>query len=138
MVIWKGSPVILGGQDGYNGRTAKVERFISGQWKPLEPMLRPLEGHSSLVFNNQIWVFGGNNGVDFDGTTTETSFFDGSTWKRGPDLLRRRDGHRSIILGESIFHIGGRPLSDFNNWNKGEFFRRISSNGLVSNRLDSK
>ena len=132
MVVWKGAPVILGGRDGYNGRTAKVEQFISGQWKPLEPMLRPVEGHSALVVNDQIWVFGGDNGVDFDGTTAETSFFDGSFWQRGPDLLRRRDGHRSIVLDKSVFHIGGRPLSEFSNWNKdGDFHRRISSDGLV-------
>ena len=125
MVVWKGSPVILGGRDGYNGRTAMVERLTSGQWESLAPMLRPVEGHSSLVVNDQIWVFGGDNGVDFDGTTAETSFFDGDSWKRGPDLRSRRDGHRSIVLGKSVFHIGGRPLSDYNNWDKdGKFFRR--------------
>ena len=132
MVVWNGSPVILGGRDGYNGRTSKVERFTSGRWELLAPMLRPVEGHSSLVVNDQIWIFGGDNGLEFDGTTAETSFFDGDSWKKGPDLLSRRDGHRSIVLGKSVFHIGGRPLSDYNNWDKdGNFFRRIASNGWV-------
>ena len=59
-------------------------------------MLTPLEGHSSLVFNDQIWVFGGSDGKEFDGTSAETSFFDGFIWSRGPDLLRI--GFNIIIL----------------------------------------
>ena len=63
--ISNSSIYVIGGSDGLND-LALVEKFSipENNWKVVESMEIPRSGASALIFENLIFVFGGNNQLD--------------------------------------------------------------------------
>lgn len=67
------------------------------------------ENHTSLVFNDKIWVIGGYNGGYLNDTWYST---DGATWfqaapNAAPSSFPSRSGHTSVVFNSAMWVIGG-------------------------------
>lgn len=81
----------------------------------------PRWGHSAFVFDNMMWVVGGN-GVDNRGYSEKYNdvWFssDGITWHRATENASwmPRSGHQSLVFGQRMWVLGGDsmngPLND--------------------------
>jgi len=63
--------------------------------------------HTSVVFNNKMWVIGGIDGGNRLNDVWQSS--DGITWSQATDNAPfiRRSGHTSIVLDDKIWVVGG-------------------------------
>ncbi|MGI9548335.1 MAG: Kelch repeat-containing protein [Flavobacteriaceae bacterium] len=69
-------------------------------------------GHSSVVFNNKMWVIGGNRGSG-SGTNDVWSSDDGTNWTEvtANAAFSARFEHASVVFDNKIWVIGGRVNS---------------------------
>jgi leucine-zipper-like transcriptional regulator 1 len=67
--------------------------------------------HTSLVFNNEMWVIGGATGIFSDGTSFNDVWFssDGITWTQSTSAagFSPRYGHSSVLFNNKMWVIGG-------------------------------
>ena len=69
--------------------------------------------HSSVVFNNKMWVIGGYDGAAHLNDVGQSS--DGETWTQvtAEAPFHRRSGHISVVFNNEIYVIGGFTGVDF-------------------------
>ena len=64
-----------------------------------------LRAHSSVVYDNQIWVIGGLNQQGYQDNVWVTS--DGMTWKTGVPFPQGFAHHKSVVFDDKIWVVGG-------------------------------
>ncbi|MDO6472334.1 kelch repeat-containing protein [Maribacter sp. 1_MG-2023] len=69
--------------------------------------------HTSVVFDNKIWVIGGYDGFSYLNDIWQSS--DGETWTQitAEAPFHRRSGHTSVVFNNEIYVIGGFTGVDF-------------------------
>jgi hypothetical protein len=113
-VIFNGYVYILGGQTGSTYlQTIYVSQDLAN-WSKVGPSTITVDNlwsarsrHSSVVYDNKIWVIGGANGSTVLNDAWSSS--DATNWKKefaGTTALKRY-GHSSINYNNKIFIIGG-------------------------------
>ena len=70
-----------------------------------------LVGHRSVVFNEQLMVIGGYDGLEYSNSITEISLVPPYTSKLLATMPQRRNFHGVAIFGDKIFIVGGRESS---------------------------
>ena len=109
---------------GYNGMTwlksteklslnaVHVDQSVA--WENVQVELpTELVGHRSVVFNEQLIVIGGYDGLGYSNSITEISLVPPHTSKLLATMPQRRNFHGVAIFGDKIFIVGGRECSDF-------------------------
>ena len=67
-------------------------------------------GHTSLEFNNQMYVIGGTDGTNYYNDVWRSS--DGETWTNlGNASFSVREGHSAVVYNNQIWVIGGKNSS---------------------------
>ena len=106
--------VIAGGSnDGGRLNTAEMFSLSAQTWTPLQPMRECRSGASSVVYNNQVVVTGGdgNNGLtnSMERLSTNAVQADQSiTWEKfTAELPGRLFGHCSVVYNGRLIVIGG-------------------------------
>ncbi len=69
-----------------------------------------IRGHSSVVFDNQIWVIGGIDKQDYQDTVWVTS--DGITWTSGTPFPEKLAYHKSVVFDDKVWVIGGATKAE--------------------------
>jgi hypothetical protein len=93
--------------------------WIQDTMPPSDSIFSGRVGHTSIVFNNKIWVIGGstNSGLQND----VWSSADGISWEQITSSAQfdKRLGHRLFIFADKMWLIGGNNNSGFVNdiWN---------------------
>jgi len=83
-----------------------VKEVEDALWSPL----RHRNNHSSLVFNNKIWLFSGS-GVNAGARHADVwSSIDGITWEHKEGL--GVTGHTNLVFGNGIYILGGSGTND--------------------------
>jgi hypothetical protein len=104
--------LLIGGMcDYYPGRAADVWEYqiSANRWQRRADLPQALTNHSAVVFDGQVWVFGGK---DADGLSNrvfryevaQDSWSEVSTHGDRPDPMR---SHRSVVVGETMVVFGG-------------------------------
>ena len=115
-----GTALAIGGIDGNNAITARVQRFDgrTGAWTQVAPMSTPRSLAQAVVLpDGQVLVAGGSTGKDFANGTAlrSTELYDPAAdrWIPGKDLLEARYGGQALALRDgSVLILGG--ANDFN------------------------
>lgn len=97
---------------------------------------RPRESHSSVVFDDKMWVIGGHQRPD-----EVWSSPDGVNWKCETDSagFGERDDHRSVVFNNKIWVIGGShgsPQNDVWNSSDGRIWTQVTPAAQWSPRWD--
>ncbi|KPM32787.1 Kelch repeats protein [Croceitalea dokdonensis DOKDO 023] len=99
-------------------------------------------GHNSLVFDNKMWVIGGNSccGGQFNDVWSST---DGVTWTQvtANANFAARTGHASVVFDGKMWVIGGNGSQEFNDiWNSsdGSNWTQVTDHIDINNRFNHK
>ena len=91
-----------------------VYDFTSGTWSTAPDLPTPRGAASVAAFNNELYVIGGEIGVDLQGNTigdavktTEAYNPVAGTWSTKADLLTERHGTQAIVSGNGIHVTAG-------------------------------
>jgi len=112
-VVFNSRIWIIGGHDGAGGYYPNAVWFsIDGiNWSSLSitpnPNLFKRDGHSSIVYDNKIWVIGGVYGSGITNDVWHSS--DGQNWvlvTNNAEFGKRR-GHTSVVFYNKMWVIGG-------------------------------
>ncbi len=103
----------------------------------------PRSGHSSVVFQDRIWITGGNskNGTGYNDVWSSA---DGIEWRMETPhaAFSPRSAHRSVVIHDRIWVIGGRdastknPLDDVWYSSDGITWNRATGNAAFTPRWD--
>ena len=114
-----GKIYVIGGRQtgnfpGQNVDTNEVYDVKSGTWTLLEQMPTKRSGLAAAMFNDSIYVFGGEDPFNepaqtFDNTEIYHPEYD--IWTLGSSLPTARHGHVAITVFDKIYVIGGGPES---------------------------
>lgn len=100
--------------DGESGRTqSNVSTFttgVHGDWKELEPTsgLFPIRQHTSLVFDNHVWIIGGSSLDILEVGDNVYKSSDGKDWDVVTESgFPQRSLHASVVFDGKMWVIGG-------------------------------
>lgn len=131
---FKGKMWVIGGQDGTSASNDISLRYLNDLWSSSDginwteevPNTHPNSfigriAHTSVVFNDKIWVIGGQrfNAEIFDAEILNDiwSSSDGINWKKEVDNapFSKRYEHTSVVFKNKIWVIGGRGENHYEN-----------------------
>ncbi len=76
--------------------------------------------HASVVFQDKLWVIGGNNRDESEGYDYNDVWYseDGMNWERAvPEApFQKRHGHQAFVYDDRIWLLGGRTQDDSDWW----------------------
>ncbi|GMT11838.1 hypothetical protein PFISCL1PPCAC_3135, partial [Pristionchus fissidentatus] len=117
VVAHRGKAYLWGGRNDEVGASDIVHVFdpVSNKWTSLATKGRTppaRDGHSAVVYNDQMIIFGGFEEAD-QRFSQETYVFDFATakWEEMATMGERprwRDFHTSVVMGEEMYVFGGR------------------------------
>jgi len=112
---------VVGGRSGSIGpeeNTGALEVFdpVAGDWSPLPPMPTPRSGAATAVFENQVFVFGGEgNPEDPNGIFDDTEAYDpeANEWQALAPMPTGRHGFGAAVLPDGVHLPGGATVAGF-------------------------
>lgn len=122
--IYKESLVIFGGQDLIEGVRGDLWMFeicpsnptqerwhlINGSGEPPGHLCR----HSSIMFNDEMYIFGGNDGSN-ENNSVYVFNFDRISWRRIRGDVPSIDSHTAIVYNSKMIIFGGYMVGDLIN-----------------------
>ncbi|MEM6766512.1 MAG: malectin domain-containing carbohydrate-binding protein [Bacteroidota bacterium] len=106
-----------------------VYDFETNQWSTVSDLPTPRAGTSSVAFNDEIIVVGGEgNGQAY--ATTEAYNPTTNQWRNLPDMLSPRHGTQALVSGEGIFITAGSPKQGGGNQTNMEVFGENNPVGI--------
>lgn len=126
LAVWNNQLWLTGGTDstGVEGDVWKTTDGIGAVWAPVTQSANtfgPRTGHTSLVFNNQLWVIGGKNA---SGQVLNDVWYspDGTNWTQAQANFAPRYNHTSLVFDGKIWVIGGWDGTHLYNdvWSSGD------------------
>ena len=115
-VVFKDQIWVIGGYgtDSF-GNDAFIDNVISWTGRSQDPWVveanagqtpfNGIRGHSSVVYDNKIWVIGGIDEEDHQNKVWTTT--DGITWISETEFPQRFAHHKSVVFDDKIWVIGG-------------------------------
>jgi len=112
-----GKIYVIGGRQtgedlGQNVDANEVYDVKSDTWNSLQPMPTQRSGLAAAIFNDSIYVFGGEDPFNESSETFEnTEIYHpiNDTWTSGSSLPTARHGHVALTVYDKIYVIGGGP-----------------------------
>ena len=103
----------------------------------------PRKGHTMVVFNNTLWLFGGETGVDKDKAPNEFvndiwTSTDGVHWTKVADSApwSVRGNPRLLVFKNDLWLVGGQGKSDIWRSSDGKNWKQLATNAAWTDRFD--
>jgi len=113
-VLYNGYIYVTGGASSLNSSISSVEYYnisypLHPVWTNTNNMVNPRNRHSAVVYDNKIYVMGGETSINTDSNSFEVFNETTNTWTLGTTTMSTtRSQHASVVYDGKIYTIGGK------------------------------